>query len=141
MSIEDKRDQICEVYFTKLKDVSEYIQRPWSKNKLHIKGKWFKVPCKDIEFSETQESKKKYKQEFKAILTDSSEAKVKEWTGRMMWRGILKMKYTSGKEIAFGSTDFPLNVAVSIEGIPSHVVFKASMVTPQRALTLSPSQE
>lgn len=102
-------------------------------DRISIRGNWQQVAASEIEFSEKEsDSSPFFESQLKFRVTDtspSSEAALRDLSNRYV---LLRLHYTDGAVRVLGTDQFPVELTLSREGIPSYFSLSYKGSQPER---------
>lgn len=129
MNQDDKRAQLCEMYFSPVRNtVCHNIPGTYD---IEVQGEWTKIPISSGEYKET--SGDVIEQELKATVTNTQNSFWALLQELLRNEGLLRLKFTNETEKIVGSDQFPVLLTTELSGSPTRLTVSFKRNSPEVA--------
>lgn len=129
MKLDDKRAQICALYFISTADAM--IENYPGVNYIRIHGTWTNIPVSSGEYKEKESPEESIEQEFKAVVTDTGADRLARLKELIMPNGLIRMKLTNGDDRVVGTDQFPVRITLEYSGSPAKLTLSFKRNSPE----------
>lgn len=117
MNQNDRRSQVCEMYFLPISDA--VVDNTPGMEFIKIRGEWIRIGISSGEFKEKQDPVGGIvEQELKAVVTDTGEANTRLVRKLIVNDGLVLLDMTNGSRKVIGTDQFPVLLSCEYSGSP-----------------------
>lgn len=132
MNQNDKRSQVCEMYFLPISDA--LVNNTPGMEIIKIRGEWTRIGISSGEFKEKQDTVGGIvEQELKATVTDTGETNTEFVRKLIANEGLVLIDMTNGGRKVIGTDQFPVLLSSEYSGSPLKLSLSLKRDSPEQA--------